>query len=94
MPFRQASDEEKAQYRAQIKQAFAKWKSAGVKLVGSFHAWGEGVGGYAHYVLFDVDDLETVHQMNSDIFDLGGIYQKHSFDIGLPTIIEGMWASA
>jgi hypothetical protein len=42
----------------------------------------------------DVDDLETVHQMNGDIFDLGGIYQKHSFDVGAPPIVEGMWASA
>ena len=41
-----------------------------------------------------VDDLENVHQMNGDIFDLGGIYQKHSFDVGAPPIVEGMWASA
>jgi muconolactone delta-isomerase len=94
VPFRQASDEAKAQYQAQLKQAFARWRSAGVKMIGSFRASGEGVGGYAHYILFDVDDLGTVHQMNSDIFGLGGIYQRHSFDVGLPPIVEGMWESA
>jgi hypothetical protein len=51
VPFRQASDEAQAAYRAQLKQAFAKWKSARVKLVGSFGGLGEGVGGYAHHVL-------------------------------------------
>jgi hypothetical protein len=94
VPFRQASEEAKAQYRAQLIQNFGKWKASGVKLVGSFSAYGEGVGGFAHHVILDVPEITMVREMNRDILGLGGIYQKHSFAIGIGGIVEGMWESA
>ena len=95
VPLRTGSDEDKAQYREQIRRIFKKWKSSGVKLVGSFHACGEGVGEFAHYVILDVNDVDTVYEMNGDIFGgVGKFYQRHSFDIGLPPIVESMWESA
>jgi hypothetical protein len=89
------SDEEKAQSREKdLRQIFGEWKSSGVQLIGSWHGCGEGVGGYAHYLILDVDDVETVYRMNRDIFrGLGGTYQRHSLDIGLPPVFEGMWES-
>lgn len=94
VPVRTASDEDKAHYREQMRQILKKWKSSGVKLVGSFHGCGEGVGGFSHYVILDVNDVETVYDMNFDIFDgVGKFYQRHSFDIGGPPIVEGMWES-
>jgi hypothetical protein len=94
VPFRQASAEERQELMEQFKQFYAKWKASGVKLIGSYHGCGEGVGGYAHYVLFDVDDIETVYQMNRDIFGLRGLYQRHSIDVGLPPAVEEVWESA
>jgi hypothetical protein len=94
VPARQMSDEEKAQSREKIRQIFGEWKSSGVQLIGSWHGCGEGVGGYAHYLILDVDDVETVYRMNGDIYGrLGGTYQRHSFDIGLPPAVEAIWES-
>jgi hypothetical protein len=94
-PARQATAEENAENMEKIRQTFKKWKASGVKLVGSFHGAGEGVGGYGHYMILDIDDIETLYEMNSDVYSgLGGMYQKHSFAVGLPPIIEEMWESA
>ena len=81
--YRQASDEAKAQYYAKLKEIFAKWKSSGVKLVGYFGSYGNGVDGYAHHLILDVPEITMLREMNGNTFGLGGLYQKHSFEVGV-----------
>lgn len=80
--------------RERLIQIFGEWKAAGVKLVAYFGAYGEGVDGYSHHLILDVPEISMVRKMNGDIYGLGGIYQKHSFDIGVARLVEGMWVSA
>ena len=94
VPYRQASDEAKAQYFPQLRRIFAKWKSSGVKLIGYFGSYGDGVDGYGHHLILDVPEITMVREMNSDIFGLGGIYQKHGFEVGAGGVGEEMWESA
>ena len=89
-PFRLAAAEEQAAARAQLKQAYAKWKAAGVKLVGYVRSYGGGVVGYAHHHILDVPDLTMVHDMNHDILAIG-LYEKHSFEIGRASGLADMW---
>jgi hypothetical protein len=94
VPYRQASDEARAQYWAQIKQVFAEWKSSGVKLVGYFGSYGNGFDGYAHHMILDVPEITMVRKMNGDIFGLGGIYEKNHFEVGAGGAGEELWESA
>jgi hypothetical protein len=86
-----ASEEGKKEMREKQQQFLTSWKEAGIELVGDFHAYGDGVGGYSHHLLFDVDDLETVTRMNSDIFQ-AGIYQRHAIHVGSPVRSSDKWA--
>jgi hypothetical protein len=94
LPWRQASDEARAQNRAQLTQIFGKWKSSGVKLIGYFCDYGGGATGYGHHVILDVPEVSMVREMDNDIMKLGGMYEKHSFDVGYGGLVEGMWESA
>ena len=96
VPARQASEEEMAQAYEYLRQTCKQWESSGVKLVGTFGAFGEGVGGFAHYIIFEVDDIDMVDKMSNDIYS-GGIrkfYEKHSFDIGRTSRFELLWESS
>ena len=95
MPVRQASDEARAQFSPKLKEIFAKWKSSGVKLVGYFGSYGNGVDGYAHHLILDVPEITMVQEMNSDIFGgLGAFYEKHHFEVGEGRAGEDLWESS
>jgi hypothetical protein len=70
-----------------------EWNSSGVKLVGTFGGYGEGVGGYGHYAILEVDDLDMVSKLNDDLFggESRGCYERYSLDVGHPSVLETSW---
>jgi hypothetical protein len=95
LPFRQASDEEKKWVDTYWTETARRWKSRGVKLLGYFGAYGHAVDGFCHHYVFEVDDVDTVRQMNADIYrGKGGKYLEHfSFHVGQGHGSEEWWAS-
>ena len=94
LPHRQADDSEKKRFDASISEIFKEWRSSGIELAGTFMALGS-VNGYAHYAIFDVDNLELVKKMNGDIrtFEGSKYIERYDIEIGWPqTWIEEVWA--
>ena len=95
LPYRQAGDSEKERLHASIAEMFKEWRSKGINLVGTFGAMGSGVGGFAHYAIFNVDDLDVVSNMNHDIFTREASKYIEDFDFAIGwsrPFIEDVWA--
>ena len=94
-PYRLASEEERQQSSAKFSQILKKWKASGVKLLGAYSAYGEGLGGFSHHLILDVSGPQGVEELNNDIFGSGMLFERHSIDSGhMPSPIERMWQEA
>ena len=95
LPFRQASDEEKQRVNELWTALCTKWKSGGVELIGYFGAYGHSVDGFCHNYIFEVDDVEQVRRMNTDVFRGEGAQylETFSFHLGQGHGSEEWWAS-
>jgi len=93
LPFRQASDEEKQKAYQAIEELFKKWKSSGVKLIGTFGGPAH-VDGFAHHMILEVEDVSKVWEMDQGIFggEVGKLIEEFQFHIGVArTSIEDIW---
>ena len=93
LPFRQASQEEKQKVSEKLTQMFNTWKTSGIRLLGTFGSPAH-VGGFAHYLLFEVDDYEKVGEMDRGIFagEVGRYIENFDLHIGMSrSQIEDVW---
>ncbi len=93
LPFRQASDEEKQKSHESMGEMFKKWKSSGVKLIGTFGSPAHE-DGFASHMILEVEDIAQVGEMDHDIFmgDAGKFIEDFQFHIGVArTHIEDIW---
>ena len=94
LPWRQASAEERARFSSLFTEIFTRWKSSGVKLLGYFGSRGQGIDGFSHNLIFAVDDLSVIDEMDADIIsgEIGRYVEKFSFDVGWGLAsFEGIW---
>lgn len=92
LPVRQMSSEERSQMMDLWAQYAEKWESRGVRRLDVWHGYGEGVDGFGHYLIFEVDDAKVVHEMARDIQrgELGRFVERYSMHIGwgMPDDVE------
>ena len=94
LPFRQASEEDRKQCFELWDDMLEKWKTSGVKLIGSFGSPAH-VDGFANYLIFEVEDTGLVTEMDHDIQmgDAGQLIEDFQFHVGTPrTRVEEIWA--
>ena len=66
LPMRQASEEEKKKIWELIGKLFDKWKSEGVKTIGTFTCSAHPEN-FSHFMIFEVDNIEKMTEMDRDI---------------------------
>ena len=96
LPYRQGSEEERTKTHELARQMFEKWKSSGVKLIGTFSC-SSHVDGFAHHIILEVDDVRKVVEMDNDIFsgEVGKYMENFQFHIGWPGPgMEEIWQSS
>ena len=96
LPYRQASEEEKKRLLELWIEMFKKWKSSGVKLLGTFGS-GAHVDGFAHHMILEVEDEGKVGEMDRDIMmgEVGQFIEDFQFHIGgARKEIEDVWESS
>lgn len=93
VPYRMASAEAKERDSETFTQLLTKWKVSGVQLVGGFGTYGEGVDRYAHHIILEVDSLEAVKSLSTDIFRSGMLLERHSVEVGESSYFERLWES-
>ena len=92
--YTQLSDEERTKLREHwpLLDVFAKWKKAGIKLKGAITCSSHPEG-FAHHLIFEVDSLEQMREMDNDVFlgEASRYIEKLDFHIG-STGMEERWA--
>lgn len=80
-PWRQTSEEDQARANEEVGRIAKKWQDAGIKQIGDWHG---DLDGFAHYAIFEVDDIAAVQEMNEDIWnsEWSKYVQDHGFHIG------------
>jgi hypothetical protein len=81
------SSEERSKMMGLWAQLREKWESRGVRWLAVWHGYGDGVDGFGHYEILEVDDAKVVHDMAGDIqrAELGRFVERYSLHIGWGT---------
>ncbi len=93
-PWRLTPKEERDRLLELMRQDEIKWKAAGVKLLGTFTAGGEGGNGYGHTWLLEAPNWDVAVGVNTDIA-LGQWVkhiEKYAIWFGWTLGVEDAWA--
>lgn len=91
LPMRQASEGERQSLMEAWEQLCKDWTTLGVKLCASFSGL-SNPGGFCHYIIFEVDDLELMKKMNGDVLGgtVGKLAERYDFSVGTG-MFEDSW---
>jgi hypothetical protein len=88
--WRQATEEERSAVQDSYVKLVEKWKSEGVKFLGSWE--GGQLDGFGHYLILEVDDVVKIRRMDEELArEFSKYVTRFSFHVGWSSAMEDPW---